>query len=74
VCHSLLSLLLDVRTCDITYNLRRNILGTLSVGEDIAYHLFMIDTDAAKNDETVKLIRKSRWLPQYSNQDGSLLF
>lgn len=55
---------------DITYNLRRNILGAISVGGKIAYHLFTL----AKSNfhDNVNLVRKSRWHPQYSADERKL--
>lgn len=54
---------------DVTYNARRNILGAISVTGKIGYHLFNIAT--SKTDETVKLIRKSKWHPQFSTVRGN---
>ena len=54
---------------DVTYNSRRNFLGAMCVGEEIAYHLYNFGT--LKSDGIVKLIRKSRWHSQYSAQFGN---
>lgn len=50
-------------TGDVTYNSRRGILGAISVGGKISYHLYSLAT--SKAGDIVKLIRKSRWHSQY---------
>lgn len=55
---------------DVTTNMRRSILGAISLQDKIAYHLLTIDAASFKNDEIVKLSRKSQWHPQYSNGSG----
>ena len=61
--------LLDTGEGDVAYNPRRNFLGAMCVGGKIAYHLYNFDT--SKSDGIVKLIRKSRWHSQYSNESGN---
>lgn len=51
---------------DVTYNPRRSMLGAISVGGKIAYHLFKIDSNPSKVDNTAaKLCRKSKWYSDY---------
>ena len=58
---------------DVTYNSRRNLLGAIPSGGQIAYHLFNIEYNALKSNYSVKLLRKSKWLPQYKVISGKLL-
>ena len=58
---------IDVGYGDLTYNPKRNLLGAISLNRKIAYHLFTVDTNCANIKESVKLIRKSKWHPQYHN-------
>ncbi len=55
---------------DVTYNSRRSILGAIPLGQEIAYHLFTIDTSASNAGGIVKLNRKSKWHSQYNPQKG----
>lgn len=60
---------------DITYNPRRNLLGAIPIGGQLAYHLFKINTDAAKTskpEDIVKVVRQSKWHSQYGNTHISL--
>lgn len=52
--------LLGVGGGDITFNARRNILGSVSVGGEIAYHLHNIEYPGQKGSPRVQLLRKSR--------------
>ena len=52
---------------DLTYNTKRNLLGAISLGGKIAYHIFAVDANYLNIKESVKLIRKSRWHSQYDN-------
>lgn len=54
----------DIGT-DMTFNVRRNILGAISVGKKIAYHLLDIGYSGTKGNYSGKLIRKSKWHAQY---------
>ena len=54
---------------DVTYNLRRSILGAISVGGKISYHLYNFSTSKASNN-IMKLIRKSKWHSQYSTKES----
>ena len=54
----------------MTYNSRRGILGAIPIEQNIAYHLFSIDSGASKfRGDTVKLRRKSKWHPQHKPSD-----
>ena len=53
---------------DVTYNPRRSILGAISVGRKISYHLYDIAT--GKTGDVVKLIRKSKWHSLYGTDEG----
>ena len=44
---------------DVTYNPRRGILGAISVGGKISYHLY--NFAMGKTGDVVKLVRKSQW-------------
>ena len=48
---------------DVTYNPRRSILGAISVGGKISYHLYNVIPGKAGN--VVNLLRKSKWHSQY---------
>ena len=56
---------------DVTFNPRRNFLGAMCAGGEIAYHLYKFDI--SKSDDIVKLIRKSRWHSQYSTKKRNLI-
>ena len=51
---------------DVTFNARRNILASISRKQKIAYHLHSIGYSGQKGDYSVQLLRKSKWLKQYS--------
>ena len=51
---------LDTGFGDLTYNIKRNLLGAISLSGKIAYHLFTVDTNCRNIKESVKLIRKSK--------------
>ena len=51
---------------DVTFNDKRNLLGAISVENEIAYHLFSVDIDSSDKKNTVKLTRKSKWHSQNS--------
>ena len=53
---------------DLTYNTKRNLLGAISLSGKIAHHLFSVDTDCVNTKESVKLLRKSKWHSQYTNE------
>ena len=55
---------------DLTYNTRRNLLGAISVGGKITYHLFSVNTNCVNVKESIKLMRKSKWHSQYSNEES----
>lgn len=55
---------------NVTYNVRRNILGAIPVGGQIAYHLFTVDDYASDPNNIVKLNRKSKWHSQNSTHIG----
>lgn len=57
--------MIDTDYGDMTYNLRRGLLGAIPVQGHAAYHLFNFDT--SKNDNIVNLKRKSKWHSQYPN-------
>jgi hypothetical protein len=57
---------------DVAYNPQKKILGAISLSGEIAYHLFSIDTNASKNENVVKLCRKSKWYPQYESFEGTV--
>ena len=54
---------------DVTYNSRKSILGAIPVGGKIAYHLY--NFSAGKTENTVQLLRKSKWHSQYSTAEGN---
>ena len=58
---------------DLTYNTKRDYFGAVNVGGKIAYHLFSANTNALNTKEAIKLIRKSKWHPQYGTQTGKLI-
>lgn len=62
---------LGTRCGDIAYNPRRNFLGAISRNNDIAYHLFTIDSNFSTTGSAVKLCRKAKWHPQYSSEIGA---
>ena len=47
-----------------------SLLGVINLSGKIACHLFSVDTHYVNIKESLKLIRKSRWHSQYSNEDG----
>ena len=59
---------IDVGYGDFTYNTKRNLLGAISLGGKIAYHLFSVDPNPVNPKESIKLIRKSKWHLQYSDK------
>ena len=59
---------------DLTYNVKRGLLGAISQSDEIAYHLFQIDTDYSNAKDIVKLSRRSKWHPQYSTNPGRFHF
>ena len=54
---------------DLTYNAKQKALGAIGVGDKTSYHLFFIDTNCYDPKNTVKLIRKSKWHSQYSEDE-----
>lgn len=56
---------------DVTYNSRRNILGSISLGGKISYHLYNIEYGGQKSNYCVKLLRKSKWHSEYSNNESN---
>lgn len=51
----------------MTFNARRGLLGAISVGGEIAYHLFGIEHRGHNSiSSQVKLLRKSKWPAEYS--------
>ena len=64
--------LLVVGPGDVAYNIRRSLIGAISIGEQTASHLFSIDSSKSiGNKDIVKLIRKSKWHPQYSSKESN---
>ena len=59
---------------NVTYNARRGLLGTLPIGGKIAYHLFNIDAGFSKNENTIRICRKSKWHIQYEPPYGTFVF
>lgn len=59
---------IDTGIGDLTYNPKRNLLGGLTNGEKIAYHLYSIGYPGQKSSIEAILLRKSKWNSQYSNQ------
>ena len=57
---------------DVTYNSRRSILGAISCGSKIAYHLLTVNADASNAQDIVKLSRKSAWHPHYRTRPHNL--
>ena len=55
---------------DVTFNARRNILGSISLGGKIAYHLHSIEYSGQKGGYSAQLLRKSKWQAQYSTAEG----
>ena len=55
-------------TGDLTFNAKQNLLGAICLSNEIAYHLFSLDTNCSDTKNMVKLIRKSKWHPQYGSQ------
>lgn len=47
---------------DATYNTRRDLLGAISIGKEITYHLFNVTY--SDYHSRVKLLRKSSWPSQ----------
>lgn len=58
----------------MTYNPLKNLLGAIPVGGKIAYHLYNIEYDGNKSNYRAKLLRKSKWHPQYNKAQGNLKF
>ena len=57
---------------DLTYNTKRNLLGAISISNEIAYHLFSVDINGLNIKGSIKLIRKSRWHSQYGHNEGKI--
>ena len=55
----------------MTYNTKQNLLVAISVRDKTAYHLLSIDVDYSDTNK-VKLIRRSRWHSQYSDEWSKL--
>lgn len=59
---------------DVTFNPRRNILGSIPVGAKTTYHLHSIEYCGQKGSYSVQLLRKSKWHAQYSTAEGKWYF
>lgn len=58
---------------DVSYNVRRNVIGALPLEGKITYHLFTLDPHASKSSAIVKLCRKSAWHPKVRAHKSSKL-
>lgn len=54
---------------DVSYNLRRDLLGAISLERKIAYHLFGIDHAGQKYNSGAKLLKKAKWHSQYDTDN-----
>ena len=54
--------LLGTGSGDVTYNPRRNILGTIPVDGKLSYHLFGFEYEYLKTNYTAKLLKKANFL------------
>ena len=59
---------------DVTFNARRNILGSIPVGGKNSYHLHSIGYSGQKGGYNVQLLRKSKWYAQYSIAESKCSF
>lgn len=59
---------------DVTFNPRRSILGAISIGQAVAYHLFKIGSNTSPVEDTAQLYRKSKWHPQFHPSNSKFLF
>ena len=57
----------------MTYNSKRRLLGAIPVYQNVAYHVFELESDASTNTHNAKLLRKSKWHSQYSTSEGKSL-
>ena len=55
----------------MAYNPRRNILGAISLGSKVAYHLFKID---AGTSQPMRFCRKSKWYVEFCTSSGINIF
>ena len=67
-------MLLETGFADLSYNVKRNILGAVSIRGVTSYHLFCIDTYNTNPNEIVKLSRRSKWQEKHGNQNRYCLF
>lgn len=51
----------------MSYNSRRNVLGAITLGGKIAYHLWNLGYSVQKNNYSVTLLKKPKWHSQHSN-------
>ena len=59
---------------EVTYNARRNILGSISHFGKIALHIFSMDNSSSnQHNPTIKLLKKAAWDPQYYTTTSTLL-
>lgn len=63
-------IMLETGFGDVTYNSRRGLLGAISVEKETAYHLYHVGYSSQKNNYCVKLLKKSKWQPQFDAGDG----
>jgi len=57
----------------MSFNARRNILATISLGGKIAYHLHSIEYTGQKDSYSVQLLRKSKWYAEYGAERSNFL-
>ena len=64
---------IEVGPVDMSFNARRNILATISLGGKIAYHLHSIEYTGQKDSYSVQLLRKSKWYAEYGAERSNFL-
>ena len=56
---------------DLTYNVRRSMLGAIPLAGKTTYHLFKIETGSLRSENIVTLYRKSKWYQEFSELKGN---
>lgn len=56
---------LDTGQGDVTYNARRSIFAAIPITGNISYHLWNIGYSGQGSNDSVRLLRKSKWLTEH---------
>ena len=58
---------------DVTYNSRRDVLCTISVGGRAAFHLFQVNYNNHSRNNNVKLLKKMKWPSQHGTSSCNFM-